>query len=321
MPAASVDTDRVNALLNDAAEAAANVISNAQLLAGVVAEGTLPTEFIPDDSSVGIRCKMRGLPGQLLLVVSGRVAEHLLETHQDMAGLLAHLDQGLTRAASVLDAAAPRAIRTGRSTEADPVEMLGDAGSAWWFGASPLFQGEEHVASLAIFLDDPVTAPSAEQELVDDDPEFTKGGVVDAPFADIDSATYTPPALEGALIGAAQVADAMSAGAGLGGGMGGGTATMTSPAMAAAGMQTMAPLRMLHDVEMDVTVELGRTKMTVRGVLGLTPGSVIELDRAAGAPVDLLVNGKLIGRGEVVVIDEEFGVRISEIIGRIDESI
>jgi flagellar motor switch protein FliN/FliY len=59
--------------------------------------------------------------------------------------------------------------------------------------------------------------------------------------------------------------------------------------------------------------------MAVRNILSLVPGSVIELDRAAGAPVDLLVNGTLIGRGEVVVIDEEFGVRISEIIGRTED--
>jgi flagellar motor switch protein FliN/FliY len=55
--------------------------------------------------------------------------------------------------------------------------------------------------------------------------------------------------------------------------------------------------------------------MTVRDLLSLTPGSVVELDRAAGSPVDVLVNGTLIARGEVVVIDEEFGIRISEIIG------
>lgn len=74
------------------------------------------------------------------------------------------------------------------------------------------------------------------------------------------------------------------------------------------------PLSLLHDVEMGVTAELGRRRMTVRDLLGLTPGSVIELDRAAGSPVDVLVNGTLIARGEVVVIDEEFGIRISEIV-------
>jgi flagellar motor switch protein FliN/FliY len=74
-------------------------------------------------------------------------------------------------------------------------------------------------------------------------------------------------------------------------------------------------LDLLADVEMGVTAELGRTRMTVRELLALTPGSVVELDRMAGSPVDVLVNGTLVARGEVVVIDEEFGVRISEIIG------
>jgi flagellar motor switch protein FliN/FliY len=74
------------------------------------------------------------------------------------------------------------------------------------------------------------------------------------------------------------------------------------------------PLSLLQDVEMGVTAELGRRRMTVRELLSLTPGAVIELDRAAGSPVDVLVNGTLIARGEVVVIDEEFGIRISEII-------
>ena len=74
------------------------------------------------------------------------------------------------------------------------------------------------------------------------------------------------------------------------------------------------PLELLADVEMGVTAELGRTRMNVRDLLALSPGAVVELDRAAGSPVDLLVNGTLIARGEVVVIDEEYGVRISEIV-------
>ena len=75
----------------------------------------------------------------------------------------------------------------------------------------------------------------------------------------------------------------------------------------------MGSLAMLSDVEMDVTVELGRTKMPIRELLALQPGMVVEIDRAAGAPIDVLVNGRLIACGEVVVIDEEFGVRITEI--------
>lgn len=84
----------------------------------------------------------------------------------------------------------------------------------------------------------------------------------------------------------------------------------TSPTAAAD-----VPVTVLHDVELGVTVELGRTKMLVRDVLALTIGSVVELDRTAGSPVDVYVNGTLIARGEVVVVDEEFGVRISEVVG------
>jgi flagellar motor switch protein FliN len=82
----------------------------------------------------------------------------------------------------------------------------------------------------------------------------------------------------------------------------------------AGGFEGSRPLAILNDVEMGVTAELGRRRMTVRDLLALTPGSVIELDRAAGTPVDVLVNGTLIARGEVVVIDEEFGIRIAEIV-------
>jgi len=71
---------------------------------------------------------------------------------------------------------------------------------------------------------------------------------------------------------------------------------------------------MLRDVEMEVTCELGRTRMTVRQLLALAPGDVVELDRLAGSPADLLVNGTLLARGEVVVVDESFGLRITQIV-------
>jgi flagellar motor switch protein FliN/FliY len=89
----------------------------------------------------------------------------------------------------------------------------------------------------------------------------------------------------------------------------------------AAGAKDSRPaFDLLHDVEMEVTAELGRTRMSVRELLSLTPGAVIELDRAAGGPADLLVNGRLIARGEVVVIDENFGIRITEIVGPSDRA-
>lgn len=73
-------------------------------------------------------------------------------------------------------------------------------------------------------------------------------------------------------------------------------------------------INLLLDVKLALTVELGRTTMLVKDILGLGEGSIIELDKLAGEPVDLLVNGKLIARGEVVVIDENFGVRVTDIV-------
>ncbi len=89
-------------------------------------------------------------------------------------------------------------------------------------------------------------------------------------------------------------------------------ATGTGPAPAAGADRR--GIEMLHGVDMEVTVEIGRARMTVRELLDLAPGAVLELDRAAGSPADLLVNGRLIARGEVVVIDEDFGLRITEIV-------
>jgi len=87
------------------------------------------------------------------------------------------------------------------------------------------------------------------------------------------------------------------------------------PAFVPAGGSVPRGIEMLHGVDMEVTVELGRARMSVRDLLALTPGNVLELDRAAGSPADLLVNGRLIARGEVVVVDEDFGLRVTEILG------
>jgi flagellar motor switch protein FliN/FliY len=80
----------------------------------------------------------------------------------------------------------------------------------------------------------------------------------------------------------------------------------------------MAPdtnnLDLLMNVPLTVTAELGSCKMLVRDILKLGTGSVVELDRLAGGPVDLLVNDRLVARGEVIAIDENFGVRVTELI-------
>jgi flagellar motor switch protein FliN len=73
-------------------------------------------------------------------------------------------------------------------------------------------------------------------------------------------------------------------------------------------------LQRLHDVPVELAVEIGRTRMTIGETLALGPGSIVSLNRLAGEPVDLLVNGRPIARGEVVVVDEEFGLRVTEIV-------
>ena len=73
-------------------------------------------------------------------------------------------------------------------------------------------------------------------------------------------------------------------------------------------------LSRLLDVPIEVSIELGKTELSIRRVLEIGPGSIIELDRTAGEPVDLVVNDKIVARGEVVVIDENFGIRITQLV-------
>jgi flagellar motor switch protein FliN len=87
--------------------------------------------------------------------------------------------------------------------------------------------------------------------------------------------------------------------------------TVSAPA---AGAGETPELERLYDVPVELAVEIGRTHMTIRETLALGPGSIVTLNRLSGEPVDLLVNGKPIARGEVVVIDEEFGLRVTEVV-------
>ncbi len=94
-----------------------------------------------------------------------------------------------------------------------------------------------------------------------------------------------------------------------------------SPPPASGKTAEAASLDMLMDVILQLTVELGRTELTVRQVLDLQKGSVIELDRIAGDAVDIFVNNRLIAKGEVVVVDDKFGVRITELVSPMRESV
>jgi flagellar motor switch protein FliN len=83
----------------------------------------------------------------------------------------------------------------------------------------------------------------------------------------------------------------------------------------AGGTAPAAGLDMIMDIPVHVTVELGRTKIPIRSLLQLAQGSVVELDRLAGEPLDVLVNGCLIAQGEVVVVNDKFGIRLTDVMG------
>lgn len=83
--------------------------------------------------------------------------------------------------------------------------------------------------------------------------------------------------------------------------------------------QEQKNISLLMDVAMELTVELGRTRWQIKDILSMGEGTIIELDKLAGEPVDILVNHNLIARGEVVVIDENFGVRVTEIVSSMDK--
>lgn len=86
------------------------------------------------------------------------------------------------------------------------------------------------------------------------------------------------------------------------------------PLEAGDGIATGRDLEMIMDIPVKLTVELGRTKLTIKQLLELAQGSVIELDGLAGEPMDILINGYLIAQGEVVVVEDKYGIRITEII-------
>ena len=79
-------------------------------------------------------------------------------------------------------------------------------------------------------------------------------------------------------------------------------------------MQQKENIGIIMDVPLEITVELGRTHKLIKEILEFSPGTVVELDKLAGEPIDILVNGKHIAKGEVVVIDENFGVRLTDIV-------
>ncbi len=101
------------------------------------------------------------------------------------------------------------------------------------------------------------------------------------------------------------------------------TQPMTLPDLGAGEFDaaTLSGIEMLGDVELHVSVELGRTHMLVEDVLRLAQGSIVELDKLAGDPVDVYVNNRLLARGEVLVLNDNFCIRISEIVSDLEDQI
>lgn len=92
----------------------------------------------------------------------------------------------------------------------------------------------------------------------------------------------------------------------------------TNEGGAKSGGQQVQSLDFILDIPLKVTVELGRTRMAIRDVLQLAQGSVVELGKFAGEPLEVLVNDKLIAKGEVVVVNEKFGIRLTDIISPVE---
>jgi flagellar motor switch protein FliN len=147
------------------------------------------------------------------------------------------------------------------------------------------------------------------------------GGSAAGPAAGFGSAPMAAAPDDGGILGGL-MAGAPAGGAGgmqMGGFGGPNVQSVQFPGLTPAGTGSeQGNIGLLMDVYMEMTVELGRTRKLIKEILGMGEGTIIELDKLAGEPVDILVNHKLIAKGEVVVIDENFGVRVTEIVSPMD---
>lgn len=277
-----------DARATDAAEAAAAVLPAVdQLMAGPAQPGSPHVTSVFAGAAVADIDAPVG--GRLAVLVGRDLVDALAASPLGGLDLHAAIQPALDAAAARLGARA----RNARTVElADVVPDLGDG-----FTTVPLIG--TGIAAAVLLTDhalanatDPLPELPPEPEPAPAAPAAPVGGAAGAPAA---------PGFPGTAAAAAAAAA-----------LGGQGAFQTSAAYSH--IPGQRGIEMLHGVDMEVTVELGRTRMTVRDLLALSPGAVLELDRAAGSPADLLVNGRLIARGEVVVVDEDFGLRVTEIL-------
>jgi flagellar motor switch protein FliN/FliY len=258
--------DSVRDAVTAVAAAAARTLPLPAVVDAPVSSATVADLLPPDGNGRAVSLNVRGSAlGRMVLIVSGSLAAALENSPFGAQELLAALGPALADAGTALEQFSGGPLQVEAAHEVEPGIALAGLGDDRLFAAVLLRAGGDHVATVALLLEQETSADAA----------------IPGPRDDESTPAHTFQPLDAT-----------------------GSAGTTS-----------RPMELLHNVEMGVTAELGRTRMTVRDLLALTPGAVVELDRAAGSPVDVLVNGTLIARGEVVVIDEEFAIRISEIIG------
>ena len=282
--ATAAKTDEPVPVLTERVVAAASRFPADGLVPGPADTQEVLEELLPAEDAFVLVVPVGEAPGQQLVIV---VSPSLLKTLglSDADGLPAALAPVIEVLAGSHEIHEDQArLGIGPIGLAGVPVSGGDAGET--LVATGLFLGTDHVATLGIGVgadSEDATDVAQTESAADSDPASTGG-------ADMDLPEVASPRAGGAPRGAEP--------------------TTGDPGRS---------LSLLRNVAMDVTAELGRSRMTVSELLSLTPGSVVELDKTAGSPVDLLVNGTLIARGEVVVIDEEFGIRISEIVDRTEE--
>ena len=265
------------------------------LTTGQPGNGSPGPDLLPEGPTRSIVLPfVNGVVGEVTLVVGQRFAAAMEAAASDAELLTATLPV-LEEAAATIETAVHVSASTAAAgeiaTETLLTSVVGD------FAAVPILENDERVASLVVRMVDDAPAPTPTPEMTPSRPPPEMASAVPAPVA-IGSSSSRAPGVSG-------VSNA-----------GGGMALHEFQPLAegSAALSEPRSLTLLNDVNMEVTAELGRCRLRVRDIMALELGSVIELDRAAGSPVDVLVNGAIVWQGEVVVVDDEFGIRVSEIV-------
>jgi flagellar motor switch protein FliN/FliY len=252
----------------------------------VVAEPSIA--HLPEGETRSVALPFGSAVGEVTLITANQFATSMEAATPD-ASLVSAALPALQAAADAIEATIPLQVVPDHAGEITTETLLTGVGGD--FVLVPVLENDEHVATFVIRVvddepyDEPVARPVGPPAVAPDPLRNPSPHAIPAP--------YDPAPVPVAGVNKYQF-QPFGDGAGA-----------TGPAR---------PLALLNDVQMELIAELGRRQMKVRDLVALEPGSVIELDRAAGSPVDVLVNGALIAHGEVVVIDEEFGIRVSEIV-------